>query len=336
MSKAYGVNGDEFKGKIVSVAKGFDTMCQEEAMHIVLECGGIPKDSVTQDTDILIVSSAVKNEMKKNENKPGYLLKAESFGAKIIDESLFWEITGIENGTDNTANRWIIVDDYLEDGRVNTQNKVSWSGYRAPYKLFIQRWTKKTTTDGGWKVIDSGILSPKGYPVFSGQPWYKNNDEGVLKKSLMTDNDLDYRQLIGKVTVVDKYAPESCAFLFDGLTNCVDFDIRKLDTSNATSLENMFRGCTSVQYLMDMGSINTSLVESVAGMFFGCISLRVVDMLNWDLSNLKSAQSMFENSPAFALINQKTAALLNSGRINIDHMFGGGVVRGSWIKRNFI
>jgi len=341
MLNSFNVSGTELMGLTVAIAKGLDTMDQSEGLNIVRLCGGIGRNTVNQSTNILVIGNTTKQSMDEKSGEtgeaiPAYISDARAFGVKVIDEFAFWELTGIDNGNGGVANRWVIIDDELEGGKVDVSNEPAWDGHKAPYKLFLQRWTKKTTTDGGWKIIASGPLSGEGYPEFSAQPWYRNPEKIELGRDPASNEEYDYRQLIGKVVVVNNYAPKNCAYLFDGLENCAEFDLRKLDFSHATSMECMFRGCTSVRYLMDIGRIDTSHVTSMHGTFFGCGLLKAVDMLGWDISSLKTASSMFENSPAFALVNKDTANVFESDAIDAERMFNAGTLRGPWLKSSAI
>ncbi|MCH4083542.1 MAG: DUF285 domain-containing protein [Olsenella sp.] len=213
-----------------------------------------------------------------------------------------------------SADTWLIIDDELEGGKVDVSNEPAWDGTIAPYKLFIQHGNKKSTHSGGWNVIAQGELNPAGYPEFDSTPWQK------------------WRLDIGGAFVVDTYKPLTCAGLFDGLNMCSTFDLRRLDTSDSTSIRNMFRGCSSVRYLFDVERFNTSNVTNADQAFMGCISLKVVNLAGWDVSTLVSAENMFESCGAFVLMDSNMRDKVSA--LGDTKMFGHSATEGSWMRAN--
>lgn len=318
MDNSYGFSGSELLGKKVFISKGLELLSAFEGNQIVELCGGNPQKSANQSCELVVTSETyIENHPEKH---------------NLISETDFFHLVGIDMGEFGVANRWVIVDDYLEGGKVDVSNEPAWDGHKAPYKLFIQRGTTKSTSAGGWNIIACGALSDNGYPKFMSQPWYLNPQKKVLGHEPETNEEFDYKDLIGAVVVQDEYAPKSCAYLFDGLVNCSEFTLRKLSTANADSMQGMFRGCASVKYLMDMGQYDTSNITTMTDTFFGCRSLKVVDLLGWSVANTKSMVSMFENSPAYALVSSQFKEAVSTGSINTKDMFNSGIQEGNWLK----
>lgn len=66
-----------------------------------------------------------------------------------------------------------------------------------------------------------------------------------------------------------------------------------LDTSNVTSLKNMFYGCSNLTSI-DVSSFNTSKVTDMSYIFFNCPILETITGLNnWDTSNVINMKFMF-------------------------------------------
>ncbi|SDR92400.1 BspA family leucine-rich repeat surface protein [Parafannyhessea umbonata] len=336
MNGRYEFEGNELAGRSIAFGKKLSTMDTAEGLKVVELCGGTPQKSVTKSTEVLVVSNDVMASVNGSHEVPIYVKDALGSGINVISEDEFWHLIGMRAGDGGVADRWIIVDDELAGGKVDVSNEPGWDGHKAPYKLFIQHTTIKSTTDGGWNIIDCGPLDERGFPKFGSQPWYSRPDKKDMGRVPATDDELDYRDLIGKVVIADAYAPESCAYLFDGLQYCAEFDLQKLDSSKATSMANMFRGCSSIKTLLDIGSLDTSNMTSMSGMFFGCMSLRVIDMLKWDMNSLRCATSMFSNSPAFALVNDKAVQRLQSSEVDASNMFDSGTMYGTWLKSSAI
>lgn len=146
--------------------------------------------------------------------------------------------------------------------------------------------TKRKTVDSGW--FEEG----EEYNTFASQPWYQ------------------YRERIGKVVVLDPWMPASAKYLFDGLTNCQEFNLLRLDTSRCTSFEGMFRGCSSVTQLFDLGRFSTSNVTSTSHMFLNCLELRTVSIASWDVSNIGDTDHMLSGCATYVLAGDKQKGFL--------------------------
>lgn len=136
----------------------------------------------------------------------------------------------------------------------------------------------RETVDAGWfDVPMSG---------FGSQPWYQ------------------HRLDIDRVVVLDDWKPATCRYLFDGLQNCKSFDLLRLDTSESTSFEGMFRGCTSVRELFDLDRLDTTHVTSTSHMFLNCLSLRAVSISGWDTSGIKDVDYMLAGCSTYVLASE--------------------------------
>lgn len=96
-------------------------------------------------------------------------------------------------------------------------------------------------------------------------------------------------------------------------------NINKLDTTNVTSMEFMFRDCTSLTDL-DVSKFNTSNVTSMSSMFDGCENLTNLDVSKFDTGKVTDMHGMFYNCSKLEniLVGQKW--IINEG-VNIEKMF---------------
>ena len=147
--------------------------------------------------------------------------------------------------------------------------------------------TKRDTVASGWFDDDAG------FPEFGMQPWYP------------------WRERIGRVIVLDNWVPKSCRYLFDGLNYCVRFDLLGLDTSRANSFGGMFRGCSSVEQLLDADRFNTSNVEDMSYMFMNCLKLRAVSMVDWNTLKVTNVEYMFSGCEPYVLVEESQTAFLD-------------------------
>ena len=79
-------------------------------------------------------------------------------------------------------------------------------------------------------------------------------------------------------------------------------DLSGLDTSNYTSMYNMFSGCSLLTSL-DVSNFNTSNVTSMASMFTDCSSLTSLDLSNFDTSKATSMNSMFSDCKSLTTLD---------------------------------
>lgn len=146
--------------------------------------------------------------------------------------------------------------------------------------------TVRGTVASGW-FEDADIFS------FGMQPWYP------------------YRNRIGSVCVLDAWTPNNGKYLFDGLNNCAEFDLLKLDTSKCKSFEGMFRGCSSVMQLLDIDRLDTENVVDVSYMFLNCLALRAVSIAGWNVSSIEKADHMLSGCSTYVLASDEQSAFLN-------------------------
>lgn len=98
---------------------------------------------------------------------------------------------------------------------------------------------------------------------------------------------------IASIEGASKYAPRRISFYAYTGTE-LDEEISNLDTSNSTSMINMFYSCSNLTSL-DLSSFNTSNVTNMSNMFYACRSLTELDLSSFDTTNVANMRGMFEN-----------------------------------------
>ena len=87
-------------------------------------------------------------------------------------------------------------------------------------------------------------------------------------------------------------APTNLYNLFGRYTNCtVINNLKMLDTTNVTSMNSMFYGCSSLTSL-DLTNFNTSKVINMSNMFKGCSKIKSLDLSDFDTSNVTGNYSL--------------------------------------------
>jgi len=150
---------------------------------------------------------------------------------------------------------------------------------------------------GSTLYIGSGeILSRSDTDV--GSPWYSYS----------------FTKIVFEGAVVASGNQNSLFARTSNLTEIENLDF--LDTSNVTSMANMFQDARSLEYL-DVTSFDTSKVTDMGGMFFGTRSLTDLDVSKFDTSNVTSMGSLFAETGARVLdvSNFKTGKVIDMGGV---------------------
>ena len=82
--------------------------------------------------------------------------------------------------------------------------------------------------------------------------------------------------------------------LFNGCTSLVNLDLRYFETGNVTDMNSMFRDCSSLRQL-DLPSFDTRKVTDMNIMFRGCTSLESLDLSSFDTHSVTRMIWMFYN-----------------------------------------
>ena len=106
-------------------------------------------------------------------------------------------------------------------------------------------------------------------------------------------------------------APTDCNFLFSNFTNVTTIDLSSLDTSQTTSMSDMFLS-TSTLTELDISNFDTSKVTNMVRMFSGS-GLTNLDVSNFNTSNVTAMQEMFRGIKVtdLDLTNFDTAKVTN-------------------------
>ena len=115
-------------------------------------------------------------------------------------------------------------------------------------------------------------------------------DENIKSENIK--NGVDILGVTGNY-VGSKYAPRYISF-YNYKGTELDYETKNIDTSNMTSMKNMFYSCNNVEEL-DLKSFNTSKVTDMSSMFQLCSTLKKIDLSTFDTSKVTMMKSMFHN-----------------------------------------
>ena len=114
-------------------------------------------------------------------------------------------------------------------------------------------------------------------------------DENLISENIK--NGVDILGVTGNF-IGSKYAPRYISFYKYAGTE-LDEEIANLDTSNVTSMDNMFYQCKNLTTL-DLSNFDTSKVTTMTYMFFNCQKLTTLDLTSFDTSNVTTMEGMFQ------------------------------------------
>ena len=125
---------------------------------------------------------------------------------------------------------------------------------------------------------------------------------------------------IKKVSFADPMDFNDCSNLFNGLTNCEQFDLEKLNTSSCTSLAGMFKNCSSLA-TVDLSGLSLTSATHYDEMFAGCKKLQSVSLDANGESSGSTFSKMFLNCSELKEVSLGGMDFKNGK--NFDSMFEG-------------
>ena len=189
--------------------------------------------------------------------------------------------------------------------------------------------------------IDGGSNNP-GYLTSNITKVYVVNDNGILtfyndthiaghpgtKYALNTgSNDPDWyndRASITKVVFDSSFQdarPTTTYSWFLGMSNLTEItNIQYLNTSQVTTMRQMFRGCSSLTSL-DLSNFNTANVTTMYAMFFECSDITSLDLSSFNTENLTEMNFMFSRCSGLTILDLSsfnTSNVTSMGSIFLD------------------
>jgi surface protein len=197
----------------------------------------------------------------------------------------------------------------------------------------------------GVLTVEEGIIDNKT------QPWKQDVEASKIKKlvfsqhvkligdgSWLFSEDLALDQLsnleeIEGLSNLDTSEITSMQRMFYGCSSLLELDLSGFDTSKVTNMEGMFALCSSLKDL-DLSSFHTELVKNMTYMVNSCKSLNQLDLSSFDTSGITIMRDMFSRTPISKLLLgdkfrfQMDAGLQQPAEQNNSHNTG------KWIKED--
>ncbi len=117
-------------------------------------------------------------------------------------------------------------------------------------------------------------------------------------------------------------APKNCVVLFPGWTDeetklrtgLVKVDLSYFDTSNTTTMSQMFAHCKDIEEINFGNGIKTANVTSMMQMFWNCSKLNTI-VGNWDIRSVTTMETMFGGCESLVNFN-----LIFYNALNVENM----------------
>ena len=104
------------------------------------------------------------------------------------------------------------------------------------------------------------------------------------------------------LTDIDISELDDLSDIFTRLNEVEVIDISGWDTSNVTSMDDMFRKCTKLKNIIGIENLDVSKLEDANGMFYMCENLVELDLTNWNTISLENMSYMFYNCSNLKII----------------------------------
>ena len=125
---------------------------------------------------------------------------------------------------------------------------------------------------------------------------------------------------IAGIKKLDTSNVTSMEYMFFNCMALTSLDVSSFDTSRVTYMNSMFGGCSTLTSL-DLSSFDTSKVTKMDDMFSGCKKLTSLDLSSFDTSKVTKMDDMFYNCWALTRLNVFNSA--TSQVTNMSGMFSG-------------
>lgn len=181
--------------------------------------------------------------------------------------------------------------------------------------------------NGDINVLDTSNATATAEDISKGKVAYANGEKivGTLESNYnvrwIPQQSIGVRNIsvidFSNVELPEKVSTLSFASL-TGLSQIIGLE--RIDTSNVTSMDNMFSGCTSLKTL-NLTSFNTSKVQNMASMFHNCQALTELNLSGFDTANVTNMSNIFDSCESLTELNLSSFDIRKAN--DISYMFNG-------------
>ena len=143
----------------------------------------------------------------------------------------------------------------------------------------------------------SGIFSKSEYEYDYRN--YRTGQPDIIYTNKFNDYFLENKIDIGEIEEIDIHlwdmsnVTDMSYFANGHYIHSIKFP-QDINTSNLTTMEGMFKGCSHLSNL-NLSNFDTSNVTNMAEMFYGCYALQDIDISNFNMMNVETVERMFSS-----------------------------------------
>ena len=230
----------------------------------------------------------------------------------------------------NPVKKWLIFswwylswtdDEYTFTSPVD-QTISLYAKWREPVKAYLKKWTefKSILSNLAWWLNNINEIRPaQELPLNLIKSWNVAND-GWLSVVAWYDNTSGTWIIYYYSNADVLYMNTDSSSMFNWMNNLISVDLKNTDTSDVTTMDEMFNRCYSLKKII-FGNRNLKKLTSVKDMFFMCNNLEYLDLSDWyNTENIRDMSRMFYEDTSLREIyfgeNFKTDSV-----INMENMF---------------
>mgnify|MGYP000731844373 CR=1 FL=1 len=193
----------------------------------------------------------------------------------------------------------------------------------------IKMWYNEADANGNYDITigSNNIIyaNPSGSNLFSNLTNVTSIDlsnldtSGIAGMNGMFEND----KVLTNIVFGDNFNTSNATnmtAMFRGCNNLTELDLRMFDTSNVRNMGNMFLNCTKLESL-DLSMFDTSNVMDMGGMFLNCTKLESLDLSSFDTSSITNFGKIFYHCTSLKSLN--VSNFNTSNVTNFYDMFNG-------------
>ncbi len=185
--------------------------------------------------------------------------------------------------------------------------------FNVDYKAFNSNITRNQVEKIAFQIPKPTDITSENYPIDISRDF----DNSVIAYFKDSNHNGKYEMYIAANGIM--VAPSSMAYFFANYNNSVIDNIHYLDMSEVTDMTAMFAG--SAIAALDLRSFNTSNVTTMDNLFAGCSYLASLNLGSFETFNVTSMNSMFSN--CYSLTNLDISNFYTFNVTDFSYMFEG-------------
>ena len=135
-----------------------------------------------------------------------------------------------------------------------------------------------------------------------------DNGDGTITRTIISESSptsISFNGETGLVSVsyLDTSNLTSMYNMFYGCNQLTTVDVSGWNTDNITTIETMFAYCSSLVTVIGLNELNVSRVDNMGGLFTDCSNLTEINVSSWDVSKVTNFGAAFRRCPKLTNID---------------------------------